>query len=105
MSAIINGETGMPIEQEILCGAAIPITRAVLDHGIVLMHPELPPIKIHLAIETKEASIEMNGISKYAFEKIEPKHGKRTKYAIVIMEEQYEPEPKLAIPAKPKLII
>jgi hypothetical protein len=98
------------IEQEIQCGACVRLDDAVLEHGLVLIHPLLPPIKLHIQVDNTNLDISKNGIARYVFEKIAPKHGSQTHYSVMIMpssemmDDMQVPEPTLTLPKK-KLIL
>lgn len=86
------------VEQRIDAGAIVRLDDAVLQHGVLFLHPVLPPIKLHVILDP-----EGKKLPQYHFEPIEAKHGDKTIFAIdlhevVAKESIIQPEKKLILP-------
>lgn len=84
---MMNGHASFPKKRQMIgCGAVVRLDDPVINHGILFIHPELPPIKLHL-----ELDLEKRTISRYAFESIKPEHGEQTEFAVLVHEELESP--------------
>jgi len=96
-----NGYTipNMTDEKQIVeCGAVVQLNEVVLSHGVIIMHPDMPLIRLVLSYD-KEKKI----IDKYNFELVKPESDKIKSIAVVVLpppEEQKAPEAKLLVPKK-----
>lgn len=85
------------IEQRIPCAAVVRLDDVFLEHGLLMIHPELPPIKLYLKLDLAKHTI-----TGHHFEVVQAKHGDQTNFAIEIHEAAAPPitvpERKLIIP-------
>ena len=84
---VINGEQheliGIKpkIQQIIDCGAIIWMDDFVTDNGVLLIHPQLPPIKLYL-----KTDLENHTISHMHLEVVKAKHGDQTEFAVNVVD-------------------
>jgi hypothetical protein len=93
---MINGEHPPKTRQILDCGAAVRLDDAVAEHGVIFIHPELPPMRLVFQIDPT-----FKTLPKYHMEPIQPEHGAATQFAIHVHECA---EPILDIPPAKKLI-
>lgn len=86
-------DTVDPTRQVVDCGAAVRLDDAVLEHGIIFVHPELPLFKLYVSVDVANKKID-----KYHFELCKPRD-ERVKQFIVQIREVGD-EAKIIMPDK-----
>lgn len=71
------------IQQLIDCGAIVWLDQFVEDNGILLIHPQLPPIKLMLKID-----LENHTLSHMHLEVVQARHGDQTEFAVNVVDEE-----------------
>lgn len=69
------------IEQVIDCGAIVWADEIIEEYGVLIIHPKLPPIKLHLKLD-----LENHTISHMHLEVVKAKHGKQTEFAVNVVD-------------------
>lgn len=95
---MLNGHenTKPKIRQKITAGAVVRLDDAVVEHGVLFIHPMLPPIKLYMEVDA-----ENHTIGRYYFDVIRPEHGEQTQFAVELHEVG---QPQIMVPDK-KLIV
>lgn len=94
---MINGHNpNQKIQQKLDCGAVVRLDDAVIEHGVIFIHPELPPMRLLFKMDPEGKKLPAYGI-----EPIAPEHGDKTQFAIVV----HEVAEKIVMPETPKLIV
>lgn len=84
--------------QEVDCGAVVELNEAVLKHGILFTHPDLPIFKMYM-----EVNHDSKTIGEYRFELVQPNSAAITDFEIHV-KKPAEPKPTIIMPEKKGLI-
>lgn len=84
-----------PTKEVVECGSAVQLTDAVLKHGIIFVHPEMPLVRLRLHFDEKEKRID-----KYNFELVKPTKDETTGFAIVVIPPAPPKEPAVVVRKK-----
>lgn len=63
--------------QIIDCGAVLTLDDAVIKHGVIFVHPLLPPLRLMFDFDPKN-----KGLPKYYMEPITAEHGNQTQFVV-----------------------